>query len=82
MTHIFMPSAYTGYIDIGPRHLFFYFFESRNSPESDPVLMWTNGGVTNPKLRLCELLTGSDVGPGGSSALGMLMELGRSVKGW
>ncbi|CCA73703.1 related to PRC1-carboxypeptidase y, serine-type protease [Serendipita indica DSM 11827] len=48
--------SYTGYIDIGAKHLFFYFFESRN-PSSDFVL-WTNGG------------------PGGSSAMGLFMELG------
>ncbi|KAG2023989.1 carboxypeptidase Y [Coprinopsis cinerea AmutBmut pab1-1] len=36
--------AYTGYIDIGPRHLFFYFFESRSRPNKDPVVLWTNGG--------------------------------------
>jgi carboxypeptidase C (cathepsin A) len=35
-------SSYTGYIDIGAKHLFFYFFESR-SPSSD-LILWTNGG--------------------------------------
>jgi carboxypeptidase C (cathepsin A) len=38
-------SAYTGYIDIEARHLFFYFFESRNDPDKDDVIFWTNGGV-------------------------------------
>ncbi|KAF5313260.1 hypothetical protein D9619_003740 [Psilocybe cf. subviscida] len=51
-------NAYTGYIDIEARHLFFYFFESRNDPTADDIILWTNGG------------------PGCSSALGMLMELG------
>ncbi|KAF9036904.1 serine carboxypeptidase [Hymenopellis radicata] len=37
-------SAYTGYIDIEARHLFFYFFESRNDPAKDDVIFWTNGG--------------------------------------
>ncbi|KAF8880906.1 serine carboxypeptidase [Gymnopilus junonius] len=37
-------NAYTGYIDIEARHLFFYFFESRNDPAKDDVLFWTNGG--------------------------------------
>lgn len=37
-------SSFTGYIDIEARHLFFYFFESRNDPDTDPVLFWTNGG--------------------------------------
>lgn len=51
-------SAFTGYIDIDARHLFFYFFESRNDPDKDDVIFWTNGG------------------PGCSSSLGLLMELG------
>ena len=50
--------AYTGYIDIEARHLFFYFFESRRDPDTDDVIFWTNGG------------------PGGSSSLGLFMELG------
>ncbi|KAK7047212.1 hypothetical protein VNI00_006878 [Paramarasmius palmivorus] len=37
-------NGYTGYIDIEARHLFFYFFESRSSPEKDDVIFWTNGG--------------------------------------
>ncbi|KAI0045227.1 serine carboxypeptidase [Auriscalpium vulgare] len=49
---------YTGYIDVDAKHLFFYFFESRNDPDKDDVLFWTNGG------------------PGGSSQLGLYMELG------
>lgn len=36
--------AYTGYIDIEARHLFFYFFESRSDPANDDVIFWTNGG--------------------------------------
>ncbi|KZS92408.1 alpha/beta-hydrolase [Sistotremastrum niveocremeum HHB9708] len=52
-------STYTGYIDVSPaRHLFFYFFESRSDPDTDDVILWTNGG------------------PGGSSSLGLFMELG------
>ncbi|KAE9394304.1 alpha/beta-hydrolase [Gymnopus androsaceus JB14] len=38
-------NAYSGYIDIQARHLFFYFFESRNDPDTDDVLFWTNGGT-------------------------------------
>ncbi|TDL20451.1 alpha/beta-hydrolase [Rickenella mellea] len=37
-------NAYTGYLDIGTRHTFFYFFESRNDPDTDDVMLWTNGG--------------------------------------
>ncbi|KZT24362.1 alpha/beta-hydrolase [Neolentinus lepideus HHB14362 ss-1] len=51
-------AAYTGYIDVEARHLFFYFFESRNDPAKDDVIFWTNGG------------------PGGSSTIGLFMELG------
>ena len=36
--------SYTGYIDVGARHLFFYFFESRRNPDKDDVIFWTNGG--------------------------------------
>ena len=36
--------SYSGYIDIGPRHLFFYFFESRKDPDTDDVMMWLSGG--------------------------------------
>ena len=38
------PRAYTGYIDIEARHLFFYFFESRRDPDTDDIIFWTNGG--------------------------------------
>ncbi|KAJ2936592.1 hypothetical protein H1R20_g509, partial [Candolleomyces eurysporus] len=37
-------NSYTGYIDVEARHLFFYFFESRNDPDKDDVILWTNGG--------------------------------------
>jgi cathepsin A (carboxypeptidase C) len=49
---------YTGWLDIGPKHLFFWFFESRTAPERDPLVLWLTGG------------------PGASSMLGMLGELG------
>ncbi|KAG9119287.1 hypothetical protein FRC07_005743 [Ceratobasidium sp. 392] len=40
---------YSGYLDVdyGAKHLFFYFFESRNQPDIDPVLMCIHGP---PKL--------------------------------
>ena len=38
-------ASYTGYIDTSEaRHIFFYFFESRNDPDTDDVILWTNGG--------------------------------------
>lgn len=36
--------SYVGYVDNDARHLFFYFHESRNNPQNDPVLIWVNGG--------------------------------------
>lgn len=37
---------WTGYFDINEadKHLFFWFFESRNNPVNDPVILWLNGG--------------------------------------
>ena len=58
-------SVYSGYLDVdyGTKHLFFYFFESRNEPDKDDVVMWINGG------------------PGSSSTVGLLMELGTTIGG-
>lgn len=37
---------YTGYLDVESvgKHFFYWFFESRNDPKNDPVLLWLNGG--------------------------------------
>jgi len=37
---------YTGYLDVDDldKHFFYWFFESRNDPENDPVILWLNGG--------------------------------------
>ncbi|KAG9311668.1 Alpha/Beta hydrolase protein [Chiua virens] len=36
---------YSGYLDVtDDKHLFFWFFEARNSPENAPLVMWLNGG--------------------------------------
>ncbi|KAG6811216.1 hypothetical protein H0H92_008511 [Tricholoma furcatifolium] len=36
---------YSGYLDVADdKHLFFWFFESRNAPEDAPLVLWLNGG--------------------------------------
>lgn len=51
-------AQYTGWLDVGAKHLFFWYFESQDNPKDDPLVLWLTGG------------------PGGSSMLGMLQELG------
>lgn len=36
---------WSGYLDYDDtKHFFYWFFESRNDPENDPVVLWLNGG--------------------------------------
>ncbi|RLV92904.1 Carboxypeptidase Y [Spathaspora sp. JA1] len=37
---------YSGYLDVKDedKHFFYYFFESRNDPANDPIILWLNGG--------------------------------------
>jgi len=37
-------AQFTGWLDIGSHHLFFYYFESQNKPLLDPLTLWMNGG--------------------------------------
>lgn len=43
--------SYSGFIDLAEdKHLFFWFFESRHDPASDPVTLWINGGPGSDSL--------------------------------
>ena len=35
---------YTGWLDVGQKHIFFWYFESQDKPAEDPLLLWLTGG--------------------------------------
>lgn len=35
---------YTGWLDVGSKHIFFWYFESQSKPSEDPLLLWLTGG--------------------------------------
>mgnify|MGYP004505274345 CR=1 FL=1 len=35
---------YTGWLDVGAKHIFFWYFESQGKPSEDPLLLWLTGG--------------------------------------
>ncbi|KAK5081947.1 hypothetical protein LTR05_007089, partial [Lithohypha guttulata] len=44
-------ASYAGFINLAPDvHSFFYFFESRNDPSTDPITLWLNGGPGSDSL--------------------------------
>lgn len=68
---------YSGYLDDdeNDKHLFYWFFESRNDPKNDPVVLWLNGGPG------CSSLTGLffELGP---SSINKKIELDYNDFAW
>ncbi|PHH63583.1 hypothetical protein CDD81_5675 [Ophiocordyceps australis] len=68
---------YSGYLDDdeNDKHLFYWFFESRNDPKNDPVVLWLNGGPG------CSSLTGLflELGP---ASINKKLELVNNPHAW
>lgn len=44
-------NSYSGFVNLAPDvHSFFWFFESRSNPSTDPVTLWLNGGPGSDSL--------------------------------
>ena len=43
--------SYSGFVNLSPDvHVFFWFFESRSNPATDPMTLWLNGGPGSDSL--------------------------------
>ena len=70
-------AQYTGWLDVGPKHLSFWYFDSRNEPSKDLLLLWLTGGLGGSsmlgmlqELRPCQINkhdNGTDYNPYGWS---------------
>ncbi|KAK9466699.1 Alpha/Beta hydrolase protein [Lipomyces arxii] len=62
---------YSGYLDVKEedKHFFYWFFESRNDPANDPIILWLNGGPG------CSSMTGLffELGPSSVNSEGKLV---------
>ena len=44
-------NSYSGFVNLAPDvHVFFWFFESRSNPATDPMTLWLNGGPGSDSL--------------------------------
>ena len=44
-------NSYSGFVNLAPDvHVFFWFFESRSNPSTDPMTLWLNGGPGSDSL--------------------------------
>lgn len=80
---------YTGWLDVGHKHLFFWYFESQNDPRSDPLTLWLTGGPGDSSMiglfeeigpcRINEFGNGTDYNPWGWSRNSSLLFVDQPV---